>query len=573
VEGLNSTSANIKTVQFGFANVSGLAGKMHRIEKSIEDLGLDFIFASETWCGPGQTSRLGEGIMFPQEQGVRSNGRFHYGQALVRNVKSTGPSEFTMLKEDLSGDKSYMVFQFRGTIFCCFYLKPAESVEWFEGKLEEINEFTSLDSPVVMIGDFNARSKAYGDWLTNSYGTVLTKVLEEADLTRVNPRGEKWTFCTEGKRSIVDHLIVNEGGKQIVQDLKVCKEVYIGNTDHHLVVAKITEIEPRTLEQPSQRSWNRWRLKEEEVVGRYRDKLDRDLDGFLTQLDRIPTKETQQWADEADRLFIRYVETALHEEIGLAPPPKRWAQEFMSKDLIQKEKICEWHYLKWQEAQGSGPKASLIHWEMYCGHRKDLDLQIRARKTEMFHVFAEKVDKMSPSERLRCISRIRTSKGRNGCLLKTDEGSMDTYRNHYAKQFSNDLPCVDPVSAQGAGGIKAEPRRGCPFSIGLVEQALARLPRGKAGGNSGLINEALIEAADILSVALHPILVRLWDEAVVPNSWSKARIQPVPKKGDLSFISNYRPISLTEAPRKVYEGLLMPLVVGAASLLKRVTSK
>ena len=34
------------------------------------------------------------------------------------------------------------------------------------------------------------------------------------------------------------------------------------------------------------------------------------------------------------------------------------------------------------------------------------------------------------------------------------------------------------------------------------------------------------------------------DNAVVPQSWKIARIQPVKKKGDLTRISNYRPISL-----------------------------
>ena len=33
---------------------------------------------------------------------------------------------------------------------------------------------------------------------------------------------------------------------------------------------------------------------------------------------------------------------------------------------------------------------------------------------------------------------------------------------------------------------------------------------------------------------------------MIPVPWKKAVIVPVPKKGDLSLISNYRPISLLE---------------------------
>jgi hypothetical protein len=44
---------------------------------------------------------------------------------------------------------------------------------------------------------------------------------------------------------------------------------------------------------------------------------------------------------------------------------------------------------------------------------------------------------------------------------------------------------------------------------------------------------------------------------VVPSSWTRALICPVPKKGDLSHITNYRPISLTETSRKLFELCLL----------------
>ena len=39
-----------------------------------------------------------------------------------------------------------------------------------------------------------------------------------------------------------------------------------------------------------------------------------------------------------------------------------------------------------------------------------------------------------------------------------------------------------------------------------------------------------------------------------------ARIQPIPKKGDLTMISSYRPIALTEVLRRVFEGMLVAIV-------------
>ena len=43
---------------------------------------------------------------------------------------------------------------------------------------------------------------------------------------------------------------------------------------------------------------------------------------------------------------------------------------------------------------------------------------------------------------------------------------------------------------------------------------------------------------------------------IVPSSYKEANICPVPKKGDLSDVSNYRPISLLNSEDKVFERLV-----------------
>ena len=41
-----------------------------------------------------------------------------------------------------------------------------------------------------------------------------------------------------------------------------------------------------------------------------------------------------------------------------------------------------------------------------------------------------------------------------------------------------------------------------------------------------------------------------------PNKWKKAKVTPIPKKGDLQSINNYRPISLLPAPGRIMEKLI-----------------
>ena len=43
---------------------------------------------------------------------------------------------------------------------------------------------------------------------------------------------------------------------------------------------------------------------------------------------------------------------------------------------------------------------------------------------------------------------------------------------------------------------------------------------------------------------------------IVPSTYKEANVSPVPKKGDLSLVNNYRPISLLNSEAKVFERLI-----------------
>ena len=557
--------SDVKTINFGIYNASGLAGKMHRLEDTIKKLKLDFIFVSESWCRPGQSKRLGEGIIFPLESDIKSNGRSHYGQAVIRNVDRTAAEEFILLKEDLSNDKSYTIFRFRGTVFCCCYLKPKESVEWLESKIEEISEYLLLDEPALLVGDLNCRSKMLGDHNSNSYGICLSREMALMDLKRVVPSDGRWTFIGDQQQSVIDHVIGNETACNLSLSCKVWENLFLGGSDHRLVTGSLTDITPRINGPDLPRPWNRWRLKDEAVISEFQEHISQNLDIYHKQLQELPKESTQQWINQASGLFESLVSSALRDTVGLAPPQRNWAHGFMTKELIQAEKVCESHFKVWLRARESASLGEHLHRDVYKSSRRDLDSKIRNRRTEMFNEFATEFSCLEPSEKLRMMGRIRKGKSRGACLLRTDPSSLEKYRLHYEDQFSNNLPEVCSVSPYPER--KPEPTRPCPFTFGKIVTAIESLPKGKASGINGMINEALQAAPEILTEALMPIFEWCWKFAIIPDSWKCSRLQPVPKKGDLSVIKNYRPISLTEALRKLFEIMMMPLVVGAAEPL------
>ena len=89
-----------------------------------------------------------------------------------------------------------------------------------------------------------------------------------------------------------------------------------------------------------------------------------------------------------------------------------------------------------------------------------------------------------------------------------------------------------------------------------VESVLKSLAVGKASGPNGLSNRILRELSKELSVPFCSLFNQSLRSGAFPSPYKEANVCPIPKKGDLSIVSNYRPISLLNAESKVLERLV-----------------
>ena len=94
------------------------------------------------------------------------------------------------------------------------------------------------------------------------------------------------------------------------------------------------------------------------------------------------------------------------------------------------------------------------------------------------------------------------------------------------------------------------------FSCRKVRRVLLNLETKKAFGPDGIPPRVLKECAHELSPMLSRLFRLILKTGIYPSSWKHVLVQPVPKKGDRSNPSNYRPIALTSTISKVFETLL-----------------
>ena len=89
-----------------------------------------------------------------------------------------------------------------------------------------------------------------------------------------------------------------------------------------------------------------------------------------------------------------------------------------------------------------------------------------------------------------------------------------------------------------------------------VFSALSGLDTKKAYGPDGVPPVVLKNCASVLTPCLGKLFRLCLSSNIFPTCWKFALIQPVPKKGDRSQPSNYRPIALISCISKVFESIL-----------------
>ena len=89
-----------------------------------------------------------------------------------------------------------------------------------------------------------------------------------------------------------------------------------------------------------------------------------------------------------------------------------------------------------------------------------------------------------------------------------------------------------------------------------VESVLKALPIGKVTSPDGINNCILGEMAHELSSPLCSLFNQSLSLGIDPGIWKEAHMCPIPKDGDRTAVSNYRPISLLSNINKVLERII-----------------
>ena len=98
----------------------------------------------------------------------------------------------------------------------------------------------------------------------------------------------------------------------------------------------------------------------------------------------------------------------------------------------------------------------------------------------------------------------------------------------------------------------------CDFEINddIILKLIRELDENKAHGHDAVSIRMLKICDESIIKPLEMIYTNCLENGVFPDSWKKANIIPVHKKGDKCLITNYRPVSLLPICSKIFEKLI-----------------
>ncbi|KAK4520598.1 Pyrimidine nucleotide transporter, mitochondrial [Mucor velutinosus] len=585
-------------------NVSGISTSLDLVIHYIETHHIDILLLTETFLLKGDLfTQWAQHHQYATISGDASKGnggltfliRPHFPHYVHR---STDPTTTQHNKLSIVIGNSLTVHG--------FYLPPALSFADYQTVLGSV-DFNSSSS-VICLGDFNTRLGSFtGDTRsTNPRSNYLLNWLtvHQANLwNRISTFGQP-TFESNRGTSIIDFVISRPNIFSANPLLSIESDINL-NSDHHLVqfsfkLHQQPQLLPTSTLAGSRRLWNLQRLEEKDVFELYRKnffsnifKLQQEVKHFMAfQQQQHPnlfvlsgdtaTKHRKeatinQRINATNGFYFEVVESpkdfinrigietiqAIHSALDNSvtprtPRPKTW-KFFWDAELQHLADIRQQCYTDWK--QHKHHRRSLIGsthlWSLYQQACNNLKKAIKAAKRRHWKKFCNNMSDSSSNQVYSVLKRLRKKHTTNHCFSHSEgpEVAANVMADYQRHIFGGDQLDFSTWRASRSP-LHQHTTKPTFFSALAIKQQLSAMGNRKAPGDDHIVKEMLMPIWYPLCNFLSEFFTLCYTFAWTPTSFRSGLIVPIFKKGDPNSAANYRPISLTNTFRKLYERCL-----------------
>ena len=426
---------------------------------------------------------------------------------------------------------------------------------------QRLNNFDPTFLPdgddTIIVGDVNAHHPIWDDSLEDpdALGEKFADWLENCNLVACNSGEPTFIHQATGNRSTPDLSLVSENIEAIT-DWSTSTDL---GSDH---IPILLEVGVSTHDRNSLRRVTRWAFKKADWSEYLRETEERFTQFNLKALD-CPQKACREYTK------IVYKTATKHIPRGCRKCPKPWWNEEVEETTKDRQR-------KTAHVDQENKDA----WIEACQKAKSAISEAKSNSWKNY-VETELSDRTDPS---RLWNTIRKLDGRNNNapkgtplttivkgvqkVITTDRAKANAFIKEYAEVSSKkrDTNIDTPVKTEYSHYAKKKCSNcmgicnaGCcdSFSGEELEQAIKRLPKGKAEGPDHITGELIQHLGVKGRKATLKLINCSWQTNTFPSKWRRATIIPILKSGKpASDTASYRPISLTSHLAKLAERLV-----------------